>query len=122
MITLIYSFSHGRYDNANILFLTQSGSDQLITIKPTKPGLHSLEVMWDGQQIPGSPIEIMIEMVDGRIIYELCDVLLMLMGAFTVRTPDLSNLQLEINQFIRIPIDCRLAGPGKLQVRLIPCN
>ena len=94
----------------------QSGSDQLITIKPTKPGLHSLEVMWDGQQIPGSPIEIMIDMVDGRIIYELCDVLLMLMGAFTVRTPDLSNTQLEINQFIRIPIDCRLAGPGKLQV------
>lgn len=72
--------------------------------------------MWDGQQIPGSPIEIMINMVDGRIIYELCDVLLMLMGAFTVRTPDLSNIQLEINQFIRIPIDCRLAGPGKLQV------
>ncbi|XP_063686399.1 mesocentin-like [Bolinopsis microptera] len=94
----------------------KSGSDQLITIKPTKPGLHSLEVMWDGQQIPGSPIEIMINMVDGRIIYELCDVLLMLMGAFTVRTPDLSNIQLEINQFIRIPIDCRLAGPGKLQV------
>ena len=55
-------------------------------------------------------------MVDGRIVYELCDVLLMLMGAFTVRTPDLSNIQLEINQFIRIPIDTRLAGKGKLQV------
>jgi len=65
----------------------QSGSDQLITIKPTKPGLHTLEIMWDGVQIPGSPIEIMIDMVDGRIVYELCDILLMLMGAFTVRTP-----------------------------------
>lgn len=94
----------------------KSGSDQLITIKPNKPGLHSLEVMWDGQPIPGSPIEVMIDMVDGRIVYELCDILLLLLGAFTVRTPDLSNIQLEINQFIRIPIDCRLAGPGKLQV------
>ena len=55
--------------------------------------------------------------INFRIVYELCDILLLLLGAFTVRTPDLSNIQLEINQFIRIPIDCRLAGPGKLQVK-----
>lgn len=94
----------------------KSGGDQLVTIKPKHAGLHMLEIMWDGMQIPGSPIELMINFNDGRIMYELCDILLLLMGAFTVRTPDLSNIQLETNQFIRIPIDCRLAGPGKLQV------